>query len=212
VGVPDSPGHKWFTAWWNQFTRFEPKSLKRLRRQTLEGVAGRVLEIGCGNGANFALYPDGVSLVASDPDPYMLTHARNRPEVASRAIEVHEAGAEVLPFEDASFDAVVSTLVLCSVPDQRAALAEITRVLKPGGALHCLEHVRYAGGFGAWFQDRGDGLWARLGGGCHPNRDTAAAIEDAGFTIQSLRKVTIAPPIPPLCITRPGIRAVAVRG
>jgi ubiquinone/menaquinone biosynthesis C-methylase UbiE len=209
--VPKPRGHKWFAAFWNRATRLEPKSLKRLRRKTVEGLSGRVLEIGCGTGANFEFYPDAVTLVATDPDPYMLEHARHHIAELGRPIEVQEAGAEALPFRDKSFDAVISTLVLCSVPEQDAALAEIHRVLKPGGEFHFIEHVRYGNRLGAWFQDRIEPLWVRVGGGCHPNRDTHAALVRAGFAIKANRSLMLAPPIPPLIVTRPAIAGVAVR-
>jgi ubiquinone/menaquinone biosynthesis C-methylase UbiE len=99
-------------------------------------------------------------------------------------VEVSAAGAEALPYPDGSFDTVVSTLVLCTVPDQEAALDEVRRVLRPGGRLLFIEHVRAAGSAARW-QDRLEPLWRRLLAGCHPNRDTVAAIEEAGFEIET---------------------------
>jgi ubiquinone/menaquinone biosynthesis C-methylase UbiE len=204
-------GHKWFAAYWNRAVKFEPASLKRMRKATLAGLSGRVLEIGCGNGANFPLYPNTVSvLVATDPDPYMMEAAGKRAKTLSLETEGYEAGADRLPFEDASFDAVVCTLVLCSVPDQEAALAEIRRVLKPGGEFRFLEHVRAKNSAGAWFQDTCAPAWRWLGAGCNPNRDTRAAIERAGFTLLEIRPQHLAPPVPPLCLTRPAIRGIAI--
>lgn len=206
-------GHKWFAAYWNRAVRFEPKSLKRMRRETLVGLKGRVLEIGCGNGANFPLYPDTVSvLVATDPDPYMMEAAGERAKSLSLETEGYEAGADSLPFEDGSFDAVVCTLVLCSVPDQDAALAEIRRVLKPGGEFRFLEHVRAKNSVGAWFQDICAPAWRWVGAGCNPNRDTRAAIERAGFAFREIWHQRLAPPIPPLALTRPAIRGIAIPG
>jgi ubiquinone/menaquinone biosynthesis C-methylase UbiE len=99
-------------------------------------------------------------------------------------VEVSAAGAEALPYPDGSFDTVVSTLVLCTVPDQEAALDEVRRVLRPGGRLLFIEHVRAAGSAARW-QDRLEPLWRRLLAGCHPNRDTVTAIEEAGFEIET---------------------------
>jgi ubiquinone/menaquinone biosynthesis C-methylase UbiE len=205
-------GHRWFAAYWNRAVKFEPASLKKMRRETLAGLSGRVLEIGCGNGANFPLYPDTVSvLVATDPDPYMMDNAGKRAAELSLEIEGYEAGADSLPFEDASFDAVVSTLVLCSVPDLDEALAEMKRVLKPGGEFRFVEHVRASSSVGAWFQDVSTPVWSWVGAGCNPNRDTKAAIEGAGFVFREIWHQHLAPPIPPLCLTRPAIRGIAIR-
>ena len=206
-------GHKWFAAYWRRAVKFEAAALKQMRSDTVAGLSGRVLEIGCGNGANFPFYPDTVSLlVAVDPDPYMLADARERGAGLSLETEGYETGADDLPFEDGSFDAVVSTLVLCSVPDLDAALAEVKRVLKPGGEFRFLEHVRAKNRVGAWFQDVCTPAWTWLGAGCHPNRDTEAAIEKAGFTFREMRHRRLAPPIPPLCLTRPAIHGTAVHG
>ncbi len=205
-------GHKWFAAYWRRAVKFETEGLKKVRANTVEGLSGRVLEIGCGNGANFPYYPETVStLVATDPDPYMLADARERAGGLSLQTEGYEAAADDLPFEDASFDAVVSTLVLCSVPNLDAALAEVRRVLKPGGELRFLEHVRAKNRFGALFQDVCTPAWKWLGAGCRPNRDTAAAIERAGFAFRSLHHLNLSPPVPPLCVTRPAIHGAAVR-
>jgi ubiquinone/menaquinone biosynthesis C-methylase UbiE len=205
-------GHKWFAAYWDRAVKMEPATLKRLRERTLAGLNGRVLEIGCGNGANFPLYTRAVvDLVAADPDPFMLKGARERAAGLERGVELHEAAADELPFADASFDAVVSTMVLCSVPDLGNALGEIRRVLKPGGELRFLEHVRAKNPIGAWFQDACTPAWKWLGAGCRPNRDTEAAITSAGFTLRQIEHRRLSPPIPPFCLTRPAILGAAVR-
>jgi SAM-dependent methyltransferase len=122
-------GHKWFAAYWDRMTRMESRGLQELRDRTVSGLAGRVLEIGAGNGANFHRYPATVTqLVATEPDPYMLERARKRAAEINRPIELHQAPAEDLPLEDASFDAAVSILVLCSASDLAQALAEVKRV------------------------------------------------------------------------------------
>jgi len=209
---PPDEGHKWFAAYWDRMVKLESTALKRARAEALQGLSGRVLEVGAGNGANFPLYPAAVTeIVATEPDPHMLKRARIRATQLARAIELHQATAEDLPFPDASFDAAVSILVLCSVTDQARALAEINRVLKPGAQLRYIEHVRFDNACGGLFQDLVTPAWRWLGAGCHPNRRTAMAITSAGFTIQSSSPFNLAPPIPPFCVTRPAILGTAVK-
>src|SRR5215210_4288162 len=154
------------------------------RRRLLAGASGAVLEIGGGTGANLPHYRDVDRVVVTEPDPFMRKRLGQKLGDARVPVEVSAAGAEALPFPDGSFDTVVSTLVLCTVPDQEAALDEVRRVLRPGGRLLFIEHVRAAGSAARW-QDRLEPLWRRLLGGCHPNRDTVAAIEEAGFEIET---------------------------
>lgn len=154
----------------------------RERRRALVGQAqGRVLEIGAGTGLNLEHYgPDATDLVLTEPEEPMARRLRAR---LTRG-EIVSAPADRLPFPDGSFDTVVSTLVLCTVPDQERALAEIRRVLKPGGRLLFLEHVRsHDPGLARW-QDRIRPFWRHLGHGCNPNRDTAAALARAGFEVE----------------------------
>lgn len=205
-------GHKWFAVYWDRMTRMESRGLQKLRDDAVAGLSGRVLEVGAGTGANFRRYPDAVTdLVATEPDPHMIERASKHAAEVGRPIELYEAPAEELPFEDASFDAVVSILVLCSVTDLPKALAEIKRVLKPGGQLRFIEHIRFGGALGGAFQDLMTPAWRWLGAGCNPNRRTADAITEAGFTIESSRRFRLAPPVPPLCVTRPAIVGTAVR-
>ena len=173
------------------------------RRRLLAGARGAVLEIGGGTGANLAHYRDVDRVTIAEPDPFMRSRIGPKLEDARVPVEVSAAGAEALPFPDGSFDTVVSTLVLCTVPDQAAALDEVRRVLRPGGRLLFIEHVRAAGSQARW-QDRLEPLWRRLFGGCHPNRDTVAAIEGAGFEIETFE--SFYPPDPPVWphATRPG--------
>lgn len=147
----------------------------------LEGLSGRVIEVGCGHGPNFAFYPSAVTeLVAVEPEPYLRAAAM---EAAARSpidITVVEGTAECLPGAD--YDAGIASLVLCSVPDQDAALAELSRVIKPEGELRYYEHVVAEDERLARIQrvlDRT--IWPTVGGGCHCSRDTTAAIERAGF-------------------------------
>ncbi len=162
------------------------------RRELLAGLDGAVLELGAGTGLNLARYPSTVDrLVLVEPDRHMRAKLEAKlAEVAPRfPVEVVDVGAEHLPFDDGAFDAVVSTLVLCTVPDPAAALAEARRVLRPGGRLLFLEHVVAADRSKrhAW-QRRLEPLWKRVAGGCHLTRDTVAAIEGAGFEVEHRRE------------------------
>jgi ubiquinone/menaquinone biosynthesis C-methylase UbiE len=155
----------------------EEAGLRLMRQRLLEGARGRVLELGAGTGVNLDLYPAGIAeLVAIEPDPHMAKRLRAKLAGSGRPATVVEAPAEELPFDDAGFETVVSTLVLCTVPDQAAALSEAARVLKPGGRLLFIEHVRAEDPGLARWQDRLEKPWRFLGDGCHCNRDTVAAI------------------------------------
>jgi ubiquinone/menaquinone biosynthesis C-methylase UbiE len=157
----------------------ERTGLGRWRRRLCEGARGRVLDLGCGTGRNLPLLPPGT--VGIDPAPPSLRRARSR----APAARLVRAEAEALPFRDGVFDTVVSGLTLCSVDDPARSLAEIRRVLGPGGTLRMLEHVRSRHPRWARFQDRVQPLWTRISGGCHPNRDTERAVEAAGFRIDA---------------------------
>ena len=159
----------------------------RQRRSLIPAARGRVLEIGIGSGLNLPFYGRGVErVVGIDPSEELLALARGRLEAAPFAVELQARSAEELPFEAGSFDSAVTTWTLCSVPDAMSALAELRRVLKPGGQLIFVEHGRAeAPGVAAW-QDRLNGLWGRLAGGCNINRPIAAMIRDAGFRIEDL--------------------------
>jgi ubiquinone/menaquinone biosynthesis C-methylase UbiE len=159
------------------------------RREVLAGLRGRVIEIGSGSGPNFAHYPEAVSeVVAIEPEGYLRTKANEAAEGSGRSIRVVDALADDLPFEDASFDAAVAVLVLCSVPSQAATLAELRRVLRPGGELRFYEHVVGSSRRLARFQRALAPALARVFGGCRADRDTAAAIEAAGFRIERNRR------------------------
>lgn len=158
-----------------------------LRRRTLAGLKGTVVEVGAGDGANFSLYPDEVErIVAVEPEPYLRERASGH---ADERVELRDAVAEHLPLGDGEADAVVFTLVLCTV-DQEAALAEARRVLRPGGELRFLEHVRaHQPGAARTLQRALDAtVWPHLFGGCHVSRDTAGAIELAGFDITEIER------------------------
>lgn len=160
----------------------EEAGLREMRRQLLAGARGRVVELGAGTGANLGLYPDSVAeLVLTEPDPHMTRRLREKLAGSGREATIVEAPAERLPLEEASFDTAVATLVLCTVPDPAAALAELRRVLKPGGQLLFIEHVRAKDASLARWQDRLERPWRFLADGCHCNRDTLATIAAAGF-------------------------------
>ena len=179
------------------------------RRELLAGLSGRVVEVGAGNGLNFAHYPAGVGeVVAVEPEPYLRNEAEGRAALAPVPVTVVEGVADRLPLEDASADAGVVSLVLCSVPDQSAALAELRRVIKPGGELRFYEHVVSNRESRRKFQRFMDAtLWPRMAGGCHMTRDTRAAIERAGFIVQRSRRF----PFPPGAFGLPHILGSARR-
>lgn len=167
--------------------RAERAGMRELRRDVLESARGDVLEIGAGTGLNLPLYPDTItSLTLAEPEPSMVERLRARAATGRTSPTVITAPAEELPFPDDTFDTVVSTLVLCTVRDQAAALGEVLRVMRPGAALLVLEHVRGEGRVATW-QDRLHGPWRLVGCGCHCNRDTATALADAGFDTAALR-------------------------
>ena len=206
-------GHKWFAAIYDRMMAGEEKGLlKHVRSHIVGGARGRVLEVGAGTGANFPYYEasDARTVVATEPDPYMMARARRRLEELNLPIDLHQAPAEQLPFEDGSFDTVVSTLVMCTVGDLEGALREIRRVLKPSGEFRFYEHVRSTHSLGAFFQDLVTPAWSWFGAGCHPNRDVAAAIEDAGFGLREFRRQYPYPNIPPVSVSRPHILGVAL--
>lgn len=181
------------------------------RRRLLAGLSGDVIEIGAGDGMNFPHYPQEVTRVlAAEPEPYLREIAQRNAAKAPVPVEVVDATAQRLPAPGASFDAAVVSLVLCLVPDQRAALAEMRRVLRPGGRLHFLEHVCAQTPMLRGVQRSLDVVWPLLFGGCHLCRDTAQAIEAAGFKIEHLDRLRL-PDSPVPTPTTPHILGVASR-
>jgi ubiquinone/menaquinone biosynthesis C-methylase UbiE len=168
--------------------QMDEQGAAEFRRVMLDGLAGRVIEVGAGNGRNFAHYPPAVTeVIAVEPEPTMRTLATAAARAATAPVRVVAGTAAALPGGDGEYDAAVTSLVLCSVPDQVAALAEIRRVLRPGGELRFLEHVAAETPGLRRLQRLADAtLWPRLLGGCHTGRDTAAAIAAAGFTVDRL--------------------------
>lgn len=174
----------------------ERVGLGRSRRRLVEGLSGTVVEVGAGSGVTFEHYPPEVTrVVAVEPDPHLRAYARRHARGAAVPVEVVDTVAESLPLADGEADAVVFGLVLCTVPDVPAALTEARRVLAPHGELRLLEHVRADGRLGR-VADRIAPVWSRLGGGCHPNRDTARHVAEAGFDVSDLRTRPFPPVVP----------------
>jgi SAM-dependent methyltransferase len=188
--------HPIFARVFERLSRLMEAEAGEHRAELLAGLLGRVVEIGAGNGMNFPHYPPAVEeVVALEPEPYLRDRAQRAARDARVRVSVGDAAAYPLPLAPASFDAAVASLVLCTVPDQASALAELRRVLKPGGELRFMEHVRSDRPRKARLQQRLDrsGVWPRLGGGCHCARDTVAAMETAGFEIERVRRFDLGP-------------------
>lgn len=191
------------------FKATEEAGLREMRRELVAGAGGRVVELGAGTGANLGLYPDSTAaLTLVEPDPHMTKRLREKLAASGREAEIVEAPAERLPFEDGSFDTAVVTLVLCTVPDPGAAIAELARVLEPGGRLLFIEHVRGEPGLARW-QDRLERPWRFLADGCHCNRDTLALIEASAFQPGTVERGELPKAV---SLVKPLIRGSAVRG
>jgi ubiquinone/menaquinone biosynthesis C-methylase UbiE len=184
--------------------RADDRGVADHRRRLLDGLTGRVVEVGAGNGLNFVHYPATVTeVVAVEPEPTLRAAAERAAAAAPVRVTVSPGTAEALPLADGEVDAAVASLVLCSVPDQARALAEIRRVVRPRGELRFYEHViadRQPLRAVLQLADHSR-LWPTICGGCHLARDTAAAIEAAGFTIErcerfDFRAGAIEPSIP----------------
>ncbi len=206
-----TPGlrHPIFARVFDRLSRPMERELGRHRERLLAGLSGRVLEVGAGNGMNFAHYPSTVGeVVALEPEPYLRGKALAAAARAPIPVRVLDGVATPLPFGPSSFDAAVVSLVLCTVPDPPRALTELRRVIKQDGELRFLEHVRAPGGPKARVQALLDrtGIWPLLGGGCHCSRETAATIAAAGFQIDELETLVLNPAWD---ITNPHVRGVA---
>jgi ubiquinone/menaquinone biosynthesis C-methylase UbiE len=201
--------HPVFARVFDRLSRLIEREVGEHRQELLAGLSGRVLEIGAGNGMNFQHYPTSVEeVVALEPEAYLRDKAEGAARAAPVRVSVGDGVAHPLPLDDGSFDAAVASLVLCTVPAPGSALSELRRVLKPGGDLRFLEHVRSDRPRRARIQERLDrsGIWPRVGGGCHCGRDTVAAIEAAGFRVDRLRSLDFGPS---WVITNPHVLGVA---
>jgi ubiquinone/menaquinone biosynthesis C-methylase UbiE len=173
----------------------ESRGAAEHRRRLLAGLSGRVVELGAGHGLNFPHYPAEVTeVIAVEPEPTLRAEAARAAAEATVPINVVAGVADAIPLDDESVDAAVASLVLCSVPDQDRALAELWRVLRPGGELRFYEHVIPTGQPKRLLLQLADrsGLWPAIAGGCHPARDTGAAIARAGFTVQRNDRIDFA--------------------
>ncbi|HEY2055880.1 MAG TPA: class I SAM-dependent methyltransferase [Solirubrobacterales bacterium] len=220
-------GKAYDATWGRLFASFYDRALKaseenglgEMRRALLAEARGRVVEIGAGTGVNLELYGEGIEdLTLVEPDPHM--GARLRERLAKRASDLATAStaaapparlvtapAEAIPFEDDTFDTGVATLVLCTVPDPVAAIAELARVLKPGGHLLFIEHVRSDDPDSARWQDRLEKPWRFMADGCYCNRDTEANLRASSFRVESVEHGVLPKSLP---IVRPLIRGTAV--
>jgi SAM-dependent methyltransferase len=192
---PQAVRHPLFARVLDRVTaRIDARGQAEHRRALLAGLAGRVVEIGAGNGANFAHYPAAVTeVVAVKPEAYLRERAREAAGRARVRLTVVDSTAERLPLESGSFDAGVASLVLCSVRDPAAALEELFRVIRPGGELRFYEHVRSQDQGLARLQRAADVVWPRLAGGCHTSRCTLEAIEATGFAVERCERLTFRP-------------------
>lgn len=190
--------------------KIENACLSAWRQDLLSGISGEVLEIGCGTGINLSFYPESVSkLTLTEPEPHMLNRLKRKikPAMAGKCVAT-QAAADALDFPNDTFDAVVSTLVLCSVGSPDSALREIKRVLKPGGQFYFIEHVvaKDTPRLLKW-QKIFQPCWVRLCGNCHLTRDTEASIRQAGFTFHTLEHLTSSGSPP---IVSPTIKGIAI--
>lgn len=186
--------HPVFARFWVRTSLSLERGLAPHRATLLSGLSGRVVEVGAGNGLNFSRYPGEVTeVIAVEPEPHLRSLAEAAARRAAVPITVVDGLADHLPAADGSCDAAVASLVLCSVPDQATALAEIHRVLRPGGRLRFFEHIGATTRGRRRLQKALDAtVWPWFGGGCHCGRDTRAAIEHAGFVVDRVTRLTTA--------------------
>ena len=188
-----------FARVWTVMARHEPESVQRLRRENLAGLSGRVLEVGAGTGTNFELYPDTVTeVVAVEPERRLAELAQQAAAAASVPVTVSTDTVE--QFSDGEpFDAVVCSLVLCSVDEPDRVVRQLLSVLKPGGELRYLEHVASSGARERLQKLADATLWPRIAGNCHTHRHTEQTIVDAGFQVSGARREWVVPawvPVP----------------
>ncbi len=183
----------------------ERRGLSARRQALLGDLSGDVLEIGAGTGLSFPSYPSSARVVASEPDSAMARRAIERARSSPASINVFQLDAQNLAVEDGSFDVAIGTLVMCTIPDPRRALAELRRVLRPGGRYVFIEHVRAESPRLARWQDRLERPWGFVAGGCHPNRRTVDVIQASGLKVEELEHFELGFPL-----TKPHVAGVAV--
>lgn len=200
-GTESSVDHPFFARIWPTIAAHEPDSMRELRRENLAGLTGRVLEVGAGVGTNFGFYPDSVEqVVAVEPERRLTVQARAAAESAPVPVVVTGEMVEDIA-EQEPFDAVVCSLVLCSVGDLDGVLRGLHARLRPGGQLRYFEHVASAGVRG-WFQRTVDAtFWPRMAGNCHTHRHTEQAILEAGFAVDDARREVTMPAWVPLPVS-----------
>jgi SAM-dependent methyltransferase len=199
--------HPFFARVWPVAVNHESRAVRFLRRENLAGLSGRVLEVGAGIGTNFALYPESVEqVVAIEPETHMAERARAA--AAAAPVPVQVIGLTVEEFGGEQFDAVVCSLVLCSVCDPEGVLRHLLSLLRPGGQLRYLEHVASAGARGRLQRFADATVWPKFLGNCHTHRDTERSIVDAGFEVDTSRRewtlpfLTIRPVVSELALGR----------
>ncbi|MBW0018742.1 MAG: class I SAM-dependent methyltransferase [Mycobacterium sp.] len=201
VGAVATVDNPFFARVWPVVASHEAEAIRTLRRENLAGLSGRVLEVGAGIGTNFDFYPRSVEqVVALEPEPRLA--ARARAAAADAPVPVVVTGQTVEDFSDTQlFDAVVCSLVLCSVSDPAAVLQRLRALLRPGGELRYLEHVASDGARGRLQQFVDATFWPRLLGNCHTHRDTERTIADAGFDLDHTRREWTLPVWAPLPVS-----------
>lgn len=197
----------WFAPCYDAFMRrSEDACVRGWRRELLADARGEVLDLGAGTGANLTFFDRTANVVAAEPDAAMAKRLREHARTLGRRVDVIDAAAESLPFVDHAFDAVVSTLVLCTVDDVDRALSEIKRVLRPGGKLIFLEHVASDDPSRYRWQRVFEPIWTPFAGGCHVTRRTHESIARAGFYINAIQHESMRRAVP---IVRPTVRGFA---
>jgi SAM-dependent methyltransferase len=196
--VPTTLDHPFFARLWTVMSAHETPLMRRLRTENLAGLSGRVLEVGAGTGTNFAFYPDTVTeVVALEPETRLVPKARAAAAEAAVPVTVIASTIEALGDVE-PFDAVVCSLVLCSVENPDAVLRQLKSVLRPGGELRYFEHVASPGWRGAIQRLADASFWPRMSGNCHTHRHTEKAITGAGFSVQATRHQMTLPAWAPL--------------